>query len=265
MPAPAYIITPNYFSNENVSDVQQILDDLAAKLPLIGWTVISSGVGALTIQTPADPDGRLFRLIFSAAASTRLQCQLRDDQLRLTSVREMQITGTQEIELYYGSRYLFINNVGQADVIYASLLSLFPEPETAHDRHTIFFGSRNSTGAVSSNFTMVCEAFSVSAGAYEVQSTQRFLAPGGVPYSASPALTRSYGGARRWYSMWNFAPDSGGVLNLRGKVYNAVLMRDNRLSPGDERSVPVDESTIGVFRGINIPAQSDTRIAVRKS
>jgi len=267
MAQPAYIIPANYYSNAAVDDVQHILDDLDTLLAANGWTVTAPG-GPYT--TPVDPWGRWFKLTFTRISATRLDCAMTDDQARVTSTREMQITGTQTINYYYGTRYVYIVNTGQEDTIFATLLSLYPESETVHNRYCVFFGTRTSAGGVSSNTVGCLETVRGDTNAYVVQGTPSYslyLVYGCSTGSNTCVNARHISGARRWYPAWSAGRDTLGTYGMRGRLYNVLLMMQGTGLIGTEYTIPVDQATTGVFKILNITygATSYYYKAVRKS
>ena len=267
MAQPAYIIPANYYSNAAVDDVQDILDDLDTLLAANGWTVTAPG-GPYT--TPVDPAGRWFKLTFTRISATRLDCAMTDDQARVTSTREMQITGTQTINYYYGTRYVYIVNTVQEDTIFATLLSLYPESETVHNRYCVFYGTRNSGGTRGDYTVGNLVVVRGDTNAYTAQgqpSQSLYLTYGCQQASNTCVNARHLSGARRWYPAWSAGQDSGTTYGMRGRLYNVLLMMQGTGLIGTEYTIPVDQATTGVFKILNITygATSYYYKAVRKS
>jgi len=252
MAQPAYIIPANYYSNAVVDDVQHILDDLDTLLAANGWTVAGAG-GPYT--TPVDPAGRWFKLTFTRISATRLDCAMTDDQARVTSTREMQITGTQTINYYYGTRYVYIVNTGQEDTIFATLLSLYPESETVHNRYCVFYGTRTSAGTRTSYQVGCLETVRGDTNAYVAQGTPAsslYLTYGCSQASNTCVNTKHISGARRWYPAWSAAQDTVSTYGMRGRLYNVLLMMQGTGAIGTEYTIPIDQATTGVFKILNI-------------
>ena len=269
MAQPAYICAASYDSFTTVnSDVDDILDRLDTVLAAAGWTVAAPG-GPYT--TPADADGRYFKLTFTRVSATRLSCVMTDDQLRATGSRGMEITGVQTINLYYSTKYLYIVNTGQEDTIYATLLSLYPESETIHHNYCVFFGTRETAGWARNN--NICGnniQVRADTGAYLTQgtpTTYTFLDYGSEGGSNYCTATRHASGARRWYPVWTLGQDGSSVYRLRGRYYNALIMHYSWVTIGTEYTVPIDEATTAIFKVLNMTQNTNNQyyMAVRKS
>lgn len=265
MTQPAYIIPANYYENAAVDDVQDILDDLDTLLAANGWTVDAPG-GPYT--TPADTWGRWFKLTFVRATAARLKCTLTDDQGRSSTQREMDITGTQTVRYYYGTRYLLMENINQTDYLHATLLSLSPDTETAHNKYCLLAGAREAVGG--SINAAECGAYDQvnNLGVYAGQGSLRLRINGaGFGSTVSELGFRHVSGARKWHSCWNVGTDDGTNFLFRGKIYNALLGYSGLMSFGQEFTVPIDQATTATFKAVRIPAASAPffRIAMRKS
>lgn len=261
MARPAYIIDGHgYHQLTGVTDFQTVLTDLATRLVGVGWVVISSGVGALTVESPLVDTVRFFRMTFVLASSTRLQCTVRDRTLRSTSQREMQLSGTVIIGLYYSARYLYIINETAAtgEAIYASLVSLSPESETTHDRDTVFFGSRNNAGTLASNAVTSLELVTSGLTFTAQSATVRIYNPSCVLDLSGGVCCMHISGARRWNAIWIH---SNGPIH--GRLYNAIFMASSVAPIGVEYFVPIDEANTSKFKTINIPAGLGLIIALR--
>lgn len=260
MVQPAYIITPYYYRNSAVDDVQDILDDLGTLLPANGW----SNPATDTYQTPADPWGRYFKVAFVRTSATRLSVTMTDDQARATQTRCFDISGTVAVEYFYGARYLHVYNLNGGEGAYASLLSVDPESETSHNKYCAFFASRNSTGTLQSNDAGAGVTVNSSTNAYDTTPDGRFMQLNVRGTGGNTSIVSSYSGGRRWYPCWSYG--NGTEYKLRGRLYNALFLPSALTSSGSEDVVPIDEATTGVFKTTCLAASpASHKMAMRKA
>jgi len=264
MATPAWIIPAFYDRLTGVADVQAIIDRLDALLKAVGvgWTEPVAD----TFQTPNDPAGRNFKLAFVRASATRLQCTMTDDQGRATVQKEMQISGTVAIQIYYSTRYVYIINETVADgrdYLWANMLTLFPESETVHNKYCVFYGGRNNAGAQSIPECNVMQSIN-AAGVY-ADRPDAVMAPYVQQLGSTVlAIPIHSSGGRRWSPYWHIGADPAGT-RIRGRLYNALVMASTAVVIGNEYNVPIDQSNLGVFKVANMEAGGEAIVAVRKS
>ena len=262
MATPAWMLNPKYSELPNVTDVDQLLAHLST-----GGTIKAAGVGwtespANTFQTPNDPAGRWFKMAFTRNSALQLDMTLTDDQGRAAAARRIDATSGSTWRFYYTSRYLYMEEVGQTMYFAATLLSLPPESELAHNRYVLTQG-RNTTAGANTGDTDLWQQIG-AAGSYVNQSTSGMQ--GRTRGGNYMDLDVHVSGHLRARSYRVIGQETGGQV-IRGRAYNLLMVNKDLVAPGDERVFPVGGGASGTWKTLVIPEASTPRyrLMMRKS
>lgn len=260
MAPPAYFITPQFSELLNVLDVQEILDDFdnTIKGAVAAWTE----PGADLFRTPLDADGRFFEMQFTRISALILEFTVSDDQARSGSrTFRFDLVSGSTISFFFTGKYLYVVQFANTASFFATLLTLAPELETAHNDYTIF-GSHLVTGGGSGNLT-TSRWEQITTGVY-ADDTGAVLS-NGTRTGSNQGMSRMASGAVKAYPVINVG-DDGALNNVRGRLYNAVQVDGNDIPVGSEKSFPIGDGLTGVFKALNFTLSGDdNRIMIRKS
>lgn len=257
-----WIETPYQHIVTAVADVQAIIDAMKAQMPAAGWTNPTGN----EMKTPVDAAGRFMTLLPVRNAANRLQLSIRDDQGRVSTVREMQVASSPNVAIYFGAHYCYIENRAAADIVWATILSLWPAAENAHPDYHAMNGTRTSAGTDDANGdTHRVIVWNQNTAAY----AQERLFLGQVSSFAGFARAnrdRYTSGARRWPARIVCGRDTGGYA-IRGRCYNSAWISRRLTRIGAIHPIPIDEATTARFRVLNMnytaSAGGERLIAVR--
>lgn len=276
MTIPTYLNTNiRYKRDATVTDVQTIINSIVAEAQAItpAWSNPLSG----KIVSPADADGRQVTVQFNKISATVLEMVVTDGQGRSVTKRANIAVAGSNIDYFTGPYSFYIDwfnaDNSNSEGHYVSLLDLSPELQTAHNKWVVMHGSRLSGGTFQDwnvghpAFVNSTGAFGVVAGSYLYPfGNNRTINNGGI--GGGKLATRTPAGSNYWYPVIQIGdPVSAGVYRIYGKWFQALLCNSGIFAAGSEVSVPVDESTTGVFRvlQIQINAADKVALAARKS
>lgn len=259
MATPTWILPAYHTQLTGVLDVVEIVNAFDTTLVAQGWTEPSANV----FQTPNDPWGRWFKLAFTLTSATELRCLLTDDQARAgVDTKRFDISGSGDtIDIFYSPRYVYIVRFSTQDIIHASLLSLSPESELAHNRYCIWNGGQATAGGFTGSSTRRWQQID-AAGVYADESDN--LMDFDDRAGEEMVFCRDVAGGIRFYPAINIGVDAAGN-RIRGRIYNAVVCHSGDADVGDERPVYIGDGTTAIFKALNMTVSQNTRLLIRKS
>jgi hypothetical protein len=265
-----------YQHDTGITDVQTIIDHIETLATSLvpPWTSYPS---AGELVSPIDSAGRQMTLLFSRINATTLQLETIDGASR-TSVRRAQINGAgTAVDYYIGQFHMVLDwvNVSTAEGFFAIVLDETPENQTSHDKWLVMNGSRTTGNSNDSNW-LFGTAYLVRSGGVFALLSNGLYAPyyvivGSGTGNADGLQSRTVGGSNLWTPLIQAGDTVSNVYKVRGKYFQCLTAFDTYTSVGAEVSVPIDESTTGIFRVLNMPAWSpagvnlNSRMAVRIS
>lgn len=263
MTAPAFLVTPYYDRLTGVDDVQDILDRLSTILTAIGWTESPSG----TFTMPADAAGRYMKTALVRFSATRLYQTMTDDYGRSAAQRAMDISGGSDvIDFYYSTNYLYIVNASSGtryDFLWISLLSQSPEAEDSHNNYHACGEGRSTAGSGSGGVTYA-STYNKSVGSYDAYAAKIVYPYCGAVAAGNAWASHTPSGARRWFPVvWYGSTIVGGTHHVYGKSYNVLVTNLSLANYLATYPVPIDEASSANFMVMNINTQNNILIAAR--
>lgn len=255
--SPFLATTFRFLEVTGVTDVQTIIDNVRTELVTnLGWTEPVAN----RFKSPVDAAGQFMEVSLLRNAATELEMTVFDTVGRSFS-RELQISGTVSVRFLTGSHHFYVENVTGAEYLWANILSLDPEAESAHDQNVVGNGSRSTGGSLGSNNVTFVNI--VNSGSYILaQKVLSFYIPDESLASFDPPETLNK--SRLWIPVFlmSGAATFGGVV--MGRCYQ-MLVVSSTLIVGAEVVVAIDEATTGTFKVLGIPTANSYRLAMRKS
>jgi hypothetical protein len=271
MAIPTYLQgNVRYKLDISVTDVQTIIDNVTSEAIALSpaWTNPSAG----KIISPEDTDGRKMTIEFSRISATNLQAVFTDGQGR-TSTRRAQIAGGgSNINYYIGQYHMVLDwlNSTTPEGMYAMILDLSPELQTAHNKWMVVNTSRTSADSNDSMWTTDSCVTVRSSDVFATLASKNFSPIGGYQNgggSGAGGCLRTIGGSTIWTPILHFADTSSGSYRYRGRFYQCLYTQSEYIGTGLEITVPIDEITTGTFKTLNMAPTSahPLRFCVRKS
>jgi hypothetical protein len=258
----------SYRNDVGVTDVTTIITNLVA-LALAAspaWTNPSGN----TIVSPADASGRQMTLAFSRISATQLQVIATDGQSRSVTRRANIAGGGSSIFYYLGQFHCVLDwlNGASGEGLHCVMLDETPELQTSHNRWLSVHGIRDGSGSSLGDWFVLYNAIVDSTNAFVEkfawlypQATARAVTHDGL------AGFRTPGGSNILYPVIQMGDSTSGIYKIFGKLYQHLICSATRFSQNSEFTVPLDDSTTGVFKVLYVPADGTDQmfLAVRKS
>lgn len=264
MPYPSFNQTPYYRELTGVTDVQDIIDELATILPAIGW----SDLGSNTFKSVPNSEGQFIQLAFTRVDASRLQCVMTDDLSRTFpsgQAMELDITGTVTVDFCYGPSYLYFqssaNISGIPQFMLACIMTFNPEPQDSSTGY-VYCSSGFDQAQSGSGTSLYGCSFNFNTSQYDTAfSNSRVMSPvAGLGAGSDPIICKTPAGFARWFPAVGLGIDSDGAVHVRGRIPNIVLVQGTGIvSAGNIRSIPVDGATSSPF--LVLRARSDSPFA----
>lgn len=271
MTLPNYLSgAPGYRNDAAVVDVQTIIDNLTTLVT--GLTPPWTNPGAGHVVSPVDASSRKMDLVFTRISATSLQVVATDNNGRSLTRRANIAGGGSSVDYYAGQFHLFLDwlNGATPEFLHLALLDESPELQTSHNKWLRIHGNRNSAGADLSNTFAGYSAIVDSSAAF-AEKALAVLYPQAVTRNVNndgKLCTRTHGGANVLYPLIQMGDTVSGQYKILGKVYQVLFCSSVRFADGAEFTVPLDESTTGVFKVLHLPvpaSNNPTKMAARKS
>jgi hypothetical protein len=247
---PAFLrITPNVqassFADVETGGVGFITHFRAAAVTNGGWTEPSSDL----FRSPPDDDGYFMDVLLTRISSTSLEIRLRDHLGRTIYTRRIHISGTVAGVVIVSEKHFSIINQDGNEEAHGAMVDFSPMPHGANGAHVWGAGRRNSSGTDDNGWNQSAQATSFLLDNVTIQARTRFIVglPGGVSnvvhgtglmadgaVGVVPCVTSGHSG------------DSSNIG--QGRLFGFIFGQKNAFTVGSKPTLPVDDSTDGVFR-----------------
>lgn len=243
MSVPAFLATSfNFLSTLAVTDVANTITRIGTQLVALGWT----SLGGNAYQCPTDSGGHFITLTFTRNSATQLQMQMTDSLSRtITRTTNVPASFTENL---YCSTFAFYFDPGNTEGLWASIYDMSPDLQSSHDQFAVMHGF--FTSGISDDSTFYhsggCILDASSPRVYTPTKLVDFITRAGFDggnYSAH----YSQAGSRMWYPCLHAGLNIAGQLRVRGRLQQ-VLWVSAQEAAGTEISVPLDQSTTGLFK-----------------
>ncbi len=265
MTIPAFLDTSfRYLSTPGVTDVQKIIDDLYDELVTgLGFACTQGGKtqSPTTYKSPDREDGVFYTIQLTRDSATQLSWVCLDQiglQINNQGSTKQAIDGTgTEVRYFTGPFHVCVSCERTTPEAFAvGVMERSPEP-LADPRPAYYasYGPRFSAGGLSTQ-TWMAVYIQAPGGAYGAGANPNNWSSARQPFvsiqrqSVSGALL--FHPAEVQYSFVSY-----------GRRFQALLV-DGNAANGAEFNVPLDDTTVGVFKIPGFTAQNDTKIAYRK-
>lgn len=253
MTVPVYLQGNFRYKTDNpVTDVQTIINSIVSEATAVSpaWTNPSAG----KIVSPADPVGRQVTIQFTKIGTTELEMTATDPGLRSVTRRAKIAAGGTRVNYFIGQFHMAIEIVagdtGAGQGLFTNILDLSPEGQNAHNNWLVVGGSLNSSGTDDGQFGTMYWHTIRSAGSYAAFFGGSLLpcglsSGGGIGFGCP---TRTVSGSNLWWPIVACGDTVSNSYLIRGKFQQMLYCSANFLNTGTDISVPIDDSTTGVFR-----------------
>lgn len=263
MAVPAFLASSyRYLKLSGIVDVQSILDALATELAAVGWT--NNGGGSYT--SPVDAGGRLHTDVFTRMSAAALEMLTKDQNGVDLLTHRMQLNTAaglaNDVFLFTGQYHLHIDAAvpGQSgsDFLCSGILDQSPEEQGAHDKFVYNEGSREpSTGTGRTTNVLYLTMRDNTAVSRRDRCTD-YMSP------ANGSLRWTLAGNPIFHPKEGFCTSTGGSISgaFCGRCYQHVLVPSIH-SFGSTIRIPIDGSTLGIFKVTGVTPVGSLRQAIR--
>jgi hypothetical protein len=275
MAVPSYLNTGfRYFERVGVSDVQQIIDDVAAEvlassgLGDVAWSPWTNP-GAGLYKSPVDAWSRFMDVLFTRVTQQKLEMRLRNQGAETIMTRRIILSSsyTWTVRIYSGPYHLLIDvymGGAPSQGFSAGILDLSPDPQDCHSLYVYGTGPYD-TADFNDNTDNADSAF-IKAGTSAAGHTN-CVALYGVVGNGGGFGYRTLSGARvyRTREFWTQqigATGMYGYYHYAGMAYQQLFCPTALCKEGSKQYVPIDTGKLGVFRVIGAAPRPESNWAV---
>jgi|GEM_PF-6793520 hypothetical protein len=263
MALPSFLASSYYyFSRDNVTDVQTIMDDFATEILTTNSPVWTNPSGTRYVS-PVDGYGRFMDLEFTRTDQYKLTMTLKDQNGLTIMARRIIIPSTSgcSVRIYTGQFHFCIDVddfTVNGQILIGGIVDMAPEANNSHSNYVWGFGSRDT--ADTNTIGYMRWVFMSDSGTPALLDR---VASYNVQVSQQPCPQRDTSGYRIFlpYGLWALTPGDARRL-YAGRAYQMLWAPSDVGANGAEISAPVDAGVTGTFRVLSVPTYPDYDIKV---